>query len=60
MLKLLCNFLNETLHVFNGRISKFYLMHTTNDMNIINLIARITEGSDNRGSTVYVPVIHHW
>ena len=37
-----------------------FLMHTTNDMNIINLIARITEGSDNRGSTVYVPVIHHW
>ena len=33
---------------FNGR-NKFYLMHATNAM---NLVVRITEGSDNRGSTV--------
>ena len=46
-------------HVFNGRKSKFYLMHTTNAMNIVNLVVRIIEGSDkggsdNRGSTVLI------
>ena len=33
-------------HLNNWR-SKFYLMHTTNAMNIINLAVRIIEGSDN-------------
>ena len=32
--------------------SKFYLMHTTNAMNIIDLVVWITEDSDDRGSTV--------
>ena len=31
---------------FQWEESKFYLMHTTNALNIVNLVVRIIEGSD--------------